>query len=114
MLLIKPNKLKTKCESYRPISLLNSDTKILSKILAKRLENVLRNIVDRDQNGFVKGRQAFPNVRMLFHILHCKKDSPDTAILSLDAEKAFDRVEWPYLWEILQRFGFGGSILLMD
>lgn len=49
--------------SYRPISLLNTDAKLLAKILAKRLENIIPTLIHHAQSGFVKGRAAVTNIR---------------------------------------------------
>lgn len=110
-LIPKPGKPPTERGSYRPISLMCCDTKILCKALARRLERYVPSLIPNDQNGFVLGRQAFHNIRRLLNILYEKYDAKDNAILSLDAEKAFDRIEWKYLMEVLARFGLGDSYL---
>lgn len=105
--LLKPEKDPTQCSSYRPISLLNADVKILAKLLAIRLESPLVSIILANQTGFIKGRHIFSNVCCLLNVLYTpqSQDTPEI-VVSLDVEKAFNRVEWDYLFFAMNKFGF--------
>lgn len=103
----KEGKDKTDCCNYRPISLLNQDYKLLTSILAKRLEIILPDIIQLDQAGFIRRRQTQDNVRRTLHVInHINKDNLEAVLLELDAEKAFDSVDWSFLYKTLERFQF--------
>ena len=97
-------------KNWRPISLLNVDYKICSKALSLRLKKVLGSIVDPDQTCSVPGRSISSNLALLRDTLDFIERTGETGILvSLDQEKAFDRVNRSFLMNLLEHFGFGPS-----
>lgn len=91
---------------YRPISVLNTHLKHLAKILASHTEFVLPSVITQEQTGFVCGRFSLHNVRRLLSVvMHSSLNSSQALVISLDAEKAFYQLEWPYLFLALQKFG---------
>uniref|UniRef100_A0A8C5WGE5 Reverse transcriptase domain-containing protein n=1 Tax=Leptobrachium leishanense TaxID=445787 RepID=A0A8C5WGE5_9ANUR len=109
----KEGKDHTLCANYRPISLINVDVKIFAKLLASRLGACLPALIHVDQVGFIPGREAPDNIRCTMDILQVATTGEQGAfLLSLDAEKAFDREAWPYMWEVLRRVGMGSHFLL--
>ncbi len=112
-LILKKGKDEMDPASYHPIALLNSDLKIFTKILANRLNKCITKIIHSDQTGFIPGSFSFFNVRRLMNILYSKYDSrQNVAILSIDAEKAFDQIKWNYITSVLQEFDLGESFSL--
>uniref|UniRef100_A0A803J671 Reverse transcriptase domain-containing protein n=1 Tax=Xenopus tropicalis TaxID=8364 RepID=A0A803J671_XENTR len=108
----KPGKDPNLVTNYRPISLLNSDIKIYAKILATRLNPLLQSLIVNDQVGFVPNRQAPDNTRKIINIArYANSNRVPCLILSLDAEKAFNRVAWPFIKAVLLKFGFSDFFL---
>ena len=88
--------------------MLNVDYKIVSKILASRLKQVLPKIIDSDQKGFVQGRQIFEGNRLLQDIIdYVDMTDDEGAIIFLDQQKAFDRSEWGWVDLCMDHFNFG-------
>ena len=104
----KHDRLDTK--NWRPISLLCTDYKILSKVLTNRLKSVLASVISESQSCGVPGRFSGSKIRTLQDIVnHCNCHQTGGALVSLDQEKAFDRVDWGYMQKVLTRMNFGPS-----
>ena len=99
-------------KNWRPISLLNVDYKIASRSIAARLLKVIHLVVDKDQSCGVPGRFIGENVAFLRDVVDfCSSSGTPAALLSLDQEKAFDRVDWTFLRSTLYAMGFGQSFV---
>lgn len=96
-------------KQFRPISLCNVIYKIIAKILANRLQPLLQKLISPMQAAFVSGRNISDNsvmVHEIFHSMKLKKGNGGFMALKVHMEKAYDRVEWSFLIEVLRCFGF--------
>ena len=97
--------------SWRPITLLNVDYKILAKIIATRIEPSLPSLIHTDQTGFIKGRYIGQNICLLDDLMNFTDVNKIPGILLfIDFEKAFDTLEWSFLHRALEIFNFGPKI----
>jgi exonuclease III len=107
-LLPKPDKDLTQVKNWRPISILNTDYKILTKILANRIKPILPSLIHSDQTGFVLDRLIGENIRIIHDLFHyCKEKNENGILVLLDFEKAFDSLNWEFLDYVLKSYGFG-------
>ena len=96
-------------KNYRPITLLNVDYKILSKVLAKRIKEVLGEIIHHDQVGYIKDRNIGEAVRLIDDMFFNTLNQNNGYLAAADFEKAFDSVDHDFLYRVLEMFGFGIS-----
>ncbi|GJT97819.1 RNA-directed DNA polymerase, eukaryota [Tanacetum coccineum] len=93
---------------FRPISLIGSVYKVVTKILANRLATVISDLVSDTQTAFVANRQILDGPFILNELLSwCKRKKKQAMIFKVDFEKAYDSVRWDYLMDVLHAFGFG-------
>ena len=104
---------KGSLDNWRPISLLDIGYKIAARVLSIRLQpNNMPSIISADQRGFVKGRMASENIRLVQDVIdYCKLANIDGIILFLDFKKAFDNVNHSFLIETLKRMHFKVSFI---
>ncbi|KAJ0970218.1 hypothetical protein J5N97_023095 [Dioscorea zingiberensis] len=94
---------------YRPISLCNINYKVIAKIMANRLRNVLPDLIGREQSAFIAGRSIFDNILLaqeLSHSLEHDTSSHPMMLIKLDMEKAYDIIRWDVVTAVLTKMSF--------
>ena len=100
----------SKMADFRPISLCNTTYKLVSKVLANRLRPILPSIITENQSAFILNHLISDNVLVAFefmHYLNHKDDGKENYMsIKLDMSKAFDKVEWNFIKEVMEKMGF--------
>ena len=98
--------------NWRPITLLNIDYKIVANVIANRVKNVIGDIINPDQKGYINGRFSGENIRLVEDVLeYTDMFNKNGVLVFLDFAKAFDTVNRVFLMKSLLRFGFGNDLI---
>jgi hypothetical protein len=94
-------------KQFRPICLLNVDYKWFTKVLTMRLSKYAQKLISPAQTAFIPGRYILEGIVMLHEVLHhLRVHHRQGIILKLDFEKAYDKVQWSFMIEVLKKKNF--------
>ena len=97
---------------WRPISLTNSDYKLLAKALAMRLNLVIHDLVSEEQFGYIKGRQSASLIRLIDDLIeNMNIENKPGLLVSIDYSQAFDRISKEFMICTFEKFGFGPDFM---
>ena len=105
--LIFKNGERENLQNWRPITLLNIDYKLITTVLANRLQKVLHILINEDQVGYVKGRRGTDVARLIQDVIDFANTQPaEWCLFFVDFHKAFDTLEWNFIQNCLKAYGF--------